>query len=115
MGDSLTSAEIGNRIRELRQQAGLSQEKLAEMVGVSFQQIQKYERGHTTLNILKLQSIAKALKVTISDIFESLPSGQVSLTPQEEELLKSFRRIRNDEMKNCILKLVRNINKKVTY
>ncbi len=59
MGDVVSSVELGMKIKLLRQQAGLSQEKLAEMVGVTFQQIQKYENGHTTLNILKLQQIAQ--------------------------------------------------------
>jgi len=50
MGDVVGSVELGLKIRMLRQQAGLSQEALAVLVGVTFQQIQKYENGHTTLN-----------------------------------------------------------------
>ena len=65
--------EVGRRIRQFRQDAGLSQEALAELVGVSFQQVQKYESGHTTLNILKLQHIAIALKVQVSDFFGTAP------------------------------------------
>lgn len=113
MGDMVSSVELGRMIRIYRQDAGLSQEKLAEMVGVSFQQIQKYENGHTTLNIIKLQQIAKALKVYVSDFFDRKPAGQVVLAAQEEELLKAYRMIKNAEMKNCILKLVKNVNKRV--
>ncbi len=42
MGDVMTSSDLGLKITQIRQQTGLSQERLAEMVGVTFQQIQKY-------------------------------------------------------------------------
>lgn len=105
--------EVGRRIRQFRQDAGLSQEALAELVGVSFQQVQKYESGHTTLNILKLQQIADALKVQVSDFFDSTPAKNVRLTDEEDQLLQAFRSIKNGEMRGCILKLVGNINKRV--
>ena len=113
MGDVVSSAELGMKIRLLRQQAGLSQEKLAEMVGVTFQQIQKYENGNTTLNVLKLQHIAKALKVSATEFFGSIPSQHVRLTGEEDLLLQSFRRIKNVELRGSILKLVGNVNKRV--
>ncbi len=105
--------EVGRRIRQFRQDAGLSQEALAELVGVSFQQVQKYESGHTTLNILKLQHIAVALKVQVSDFFSSTPVQSIRLTGEEDQLLQSFRSIKNAEMRGCILKLVGNVNKRV--
>lgn len=108
-----SSADIGRMIRRYRQDAGLSQEKLAEMVGVSSQQQQKYEAGHTTLNILKLQQIAEALKITVADLFEAKATQQARLTGEEEQLLLSFRKIKNAEMRNCILKLVSNVNKRI--
>ena len=112
MGDVVGSVELGMKIRMLRQQAGLSQEALAVLVGVTFQQIQKYENGHTTLNILKLQQIALALKVSVSDFFSSAPSSQIRLTVDEDQLLQSFRRIKNGELRDSILKLVGNVNKR---
>jgi len=113
MGDVVSSVELGMKIKLLRQQAGLSQEKLAEMVGVTFQQVQKYENGQTTLNILKLQHIAKALKVSASEFFSSAPSQHVRLTGEEDQLLQAYRRIKNGELRGCILKLVGNVNKRV--
>lgn len=104
------SKEIGRRIRSFRQDAGLSQEALAELVGVSFQQVQKYESGHTTLNILKLQQIADALKVQVSDFFDTTPSKHIRLTGEEDQLLQAFRSIKNAEMRGCVLKLVENLN-----
>lgn len=112
MGDMVSSAEIGTLIRRYRQDAGLSQEKLAEMVGVSFQQIQKYENGHTTLNVIKLQHIATALKVSVTDFFDVVPVKGVRLTTEEDQLLQAFRKVKNGELKGCILKLIVNINKR---
>jgi transcriptional regulator with XRE-family HTH domain len=112
MGDMVSSVDIGLKIKLLRQQAGLSQEKLAEMISVSYQQQQKYESGQTTLNILKLQHIAKALKVSASEFFSSAPVQSVRLTVEEDQLLHAFRRIKNTELRGCVLKLVGNINKR---
>lgn len=108
------SNQIGERIRKFRQEAGLSQEGLAELVGVSFQQIQKYESGYTTLNITKLQQIADALQMPVTDFFGVEPARTVKLNGEEEQLLQAFRKIKNAEMRACILKLVGNINKRVT-
>jgi len=113
MGDVVGNVELGMKIKLLRQQAGLSQEKLAEMVGVTFQQIQKYENGHTTLNVLKLQQIALALKVQVSEFLSSAPTQHVRLTGEEDQLLQSFRRIKNVELRGCVLKLLGNVNKRV--
>lgn len=112
MGGIVDSIEMGRRIRQFRQDAGLSQETLAELVGVSFQQVQKYESGHTTLNILKLQHIAVALKVSVTEFFGSAPVQHVRLTGEEDQLLQSFRRIKNGELRGCILRLVGNVNKR---
>lgn len=112
MVDVVSSKEIGLKIKLLRQQAGLSQEKLAEMVGVTFQQIQKYENGHTMLNILKLQQIALSLKVPVADFFGAAPVQQIRLTHEEDQLLRSFRKIKNGELRVCILKLLGNVNKR---
>ena len=112
MGDIVSSREIGLKIKQLRQQVGLSQEKLAEMVGVTFQQIQKYENGQTTLNVLKLQQIAQALKVSVNDFYGASPVQQIRLTVEEDQLLQSFRRIKNSELRGCVLKLVGNVNRR---
>ena len=112
MGEMVSSRDIGLKIRMLRQQAGLSQEKLAEMISVSYQQLQKYEAGLTTLNVLKLQQIAESLSVSVTEFFSSEPTEHVRLTGEEEELLQAYRRIKNGELRVCILKLVGNVNKR---
>ena len=112
MGDMITSSELGLNIKQIRQQAGLSQEKLAEMVGVTFQQIQKYENGQTTLNILKLQMIAKALNHPVRDFFQDVPVDRLRLTIQEGELLQAFRKIKNGVLREAVISIVGNINRK---
>jgi hypothetical protein len=67
--------------------------------------MQKYESGFTTLNIIKLQLIAQALSVSVSEFFGSVPVQQVGLTDEENQLLQAFRRIKNGEIRGCILKL----------
>lgn len=57
----ITSTEIGASIRNHRIALGLTQEQLAEKLGVSYQQVQRYENGATTLNVENLQLIAHAL------------------------------------------------------
>lgn len=59
---------IGSRIRQLRTAQRLSQEKLAELIGVTFQQIQKYERGVNRVSASTLYRIAQELRVPISDL-----------------------------------------------
>ncbi|MHB8057409.1 MAG: helix-turn-helix domain-containing protein [Desulfuromonadaceae bacterium] len=114
MGNELSSSEIGRMIRFYRQNAGLSQEALAELVGISFKQIQKYESGHSALNTLRLQQVASALKINVSDFFDTNAAESPGLTNLEAELLMEFRKITNAEMKDCIIKLVRNIKKRVS-
>jgi transcriptional regulator with XRE-family HTH domain len=58
--------EIGQKIRALRLERGLSQEELGREVGVTFQQIQKYERGANRVSAGRLQRIADALQVAVT-------------------------------------------------
>lgn len=113
MGGMLNSVDIGRVIRNFRQSAGLSQEGLAAKVGATFQQIQKYENGYTTFNIIRLQQIALALNVSVSDFFDTTTPQQLSLTDQEESLLLAFRKVRSAELRQSLLKLLNNINKRV--
>lgn len=112
MSEMLTSSELGQKIKLLRQAAGLSQERLAELVGVTFQQIQKYENGQTTLNILKLQQIAKALNHSTKDFFQDVADDRFRLTVQEGKLLQAFRKIKNTELRESVLSVVSNVNRK---
>jgi len=65
---------VGARIRMRRAMLGVSQEKLGEKLGITFQQVQKYEKGTNRVGASRLQAIADALKVPPAFFFEELPS-----------------------------------------
>ncbi len=69
---SKVDGHVGRRIRERRNALGMSQEKLAAALGISFQQIQKYEVGANRVAASRLWNIAKALEVDISYFFEGI-------------------------------------------
>lgn len=76
---------VGGRIQRLRTAGGMTQTKLAEALGISFQQIQKYENGRNRVSGSRLQQIASALNVSVSDLFSDPPqSGDAQV---EEELM----------------------------
>lgn len=63
---------VGKRIRHRRWMVGMTQQQLAEMVGIKFQQIQKYETGTNRVSASRLWNIAEALNVEVSFFFEGL-------------------------------------------
>ena len=107
MGSILSSREIGGRLRQLRQQAGWTQERLAEQIGVSTQQIQKYECGSNKMNTDRLQQIAQALNVPVQSFF-TLTDEFLPLAIAEKLLIDSYRAIPNKEIKESILKITTN-------
>lgn len=66
-------AHVGQRLRLLRKERGLSQTALAARVGVTFQQIQKYETGKNRLSASRLYRLASVLGVDVSAFFDGLP------------------------------------------
>ena len=98
-----SDTQIGSKIREFRLQAGLTQEKLAEELGITFQQVQKYERGVTKVNLVKLQQLAAALKVPISAFFLEGSYSAFQLSDEEKHLLSSFRKIKSADHRNSVL------------
>ncbi len=100
---NIASREIGERLREFRKRRGLTQEQLAELVDVTFQQIQKYENGSTRLNSDKIQIIAHALDIPISAIFDVESCNERLLSPQELELIKGFRALPSQEVREFVV------------
>ena len=64
---------VGTRVKERRTQLGLSQEKLGEALGVTFQQVQKYEKGTNRISASRMQTMAETLHVPIGHFFEGAP------------------------------------------
>lgn len=65
-----TDQHVGQRLRQRRQALGMSQDKLAQAVGVSFQQVQKYENGTNRMGAGRLKQVATALEVPLTYFFD---------------------------------------------
>ncbi len=106
--------KIAQLIKELRKARGISQMKLAEIVGVSYQQIQKYEKGVNKITIGRLKQISKALDTPINLFFQSekevvseTPAIYGKMTDDEQLLLQLFRKIKNKKPKKAILEFLK--------
>jgi transcriptional regulator with XRE-family HTH domain len=67
---------VGSRVRMRRVMLGMSQEKLGRALGITFQQVQKYEKGTNRIGASRLQHIARVLQVPVAFFFEDVPSAQ---------------------------------------
>ncbi|OGW36927.1 MAG: hypothetical protein A2010_10295 [Nitrospirae bacterium GWD2_57_9] len=109
----ITSKEIGGRIKKRRSQLGISQEELAVALGVTYQQVQRYESGLNKLNVEKMQQVAEALSVPVSNFFENDSSFVVAEAPEpylsreESRLLKHFNKIKDEKSKKIVIQLVK--------
>jgi transcriptional regulator with XRE-family HTH domain len=99
-----------NLIKEFRKSKGMSQMNLADKIGISYQQIQKYEKGINNINVERLKQIAKALEIPINEFFPA-EKGIVSESPavygkmsdDEQTLLYIYRSIKDKKLKKAFL------------
>jgi transcriptional regulator with XRE-family HTH domain len=114
---------VGGRVRMRRRTLGFSQEKLAEDLGLTFQQVQKYERGANRVSASKLYEIARSLSAPISFFFEGLSDPQAGpaatdvpvdnfvhdflMTNEGVELASLFPKIKRARVRRRLLELVR--------
>lgn len=103
-----TSKEIGFRLKQLREQTGVSQEKMAELVGVSRGQLQKYESGKNMMNTEKLQLAANVLSVPVQEFFVGEGDEVLPLAVSEKLLVDCYRAIPSKEIQASILKITAN-------
>jgi transcriptional regulator with XRE-family HTH domain len=109
---------VGTRMRMRREMLGMSQGKLGKMLGLSFQQIQKYENGTNRIGAGRLQKIAQIFDVPVSFFFEGAPSDNILVSEDALEvlsavqglsLLKAFMRVKDEETRRHIVGLVNRI------
>jgi transcriptional regulator with XRE-family HTH domain len=116
---------VGDRIRRRRRALGISQDKLAESLGLTFQQVQKYERGANRVSASKLYQIARALQASIPYFFDGLPdparvggvgedapaafAHELPLTPEEREFATWLSRIESRRVRKRLLELARSL------
>ncbi len=112
--------EIGSRVRTRRMLIGMSQEKLGEMLGLTFQQVQKYEKGTNRISVSRMIEIAKILGVDISFFFDGVAAGKATgfaepsqpefltdfMTMQDgHQLMRAFTRIKSPKLRRAVVQL----------
>lgn len=108
----VSSREIGATIKKRRTALRMSQERLAEILEVSYQQIQRYENGQNRLNVENIQCIAAALEVPVTFFFnpQNLKAHDFHpsyLGKEEQDLLSGFQQIDNPLHKSMIREMTR--------
>ncbi|MCC9621277.1 helix-turn-helix domain-containing protein [Thalassospira sp. MA62] len=100
---------VGARIRLRRTLLGMSQEKLGEAIGLTFQQVQKYERGANRVGASRLYDLSRVLEVPVSFFFDDMPEEVSSISVHERrEMSESPDPFDNDPMnRRETLELVR--------
>jgi len=114
---------VGSRVRMRRMMLGMSQEKRGDALDLTFQQVQKYEKGTNRIGASRLQNIAHTLQVPVAFFFEGAPSGTAHSTGMGEApspayisdflasseglaLTKAFMRIKDPKVRRRVVDLV---------
>jgi transcriptional regulator with XRE-family HTH domain len=123
-------AQVGNRLRLRRMMIGMSQERLGELLGLTFQQVQKYEKGVNRIGAGRLFEIARILGVPIFYFYESVseqlanaPGFAETESPPVLEFVSSgeglqlslaYMRIKDPKVRKRVLDLVKSLSEDVT-
>jgi transcriptional regulator with XRE-family HTH domain len=112
---------VGQKVRSRRLEIGMSQERLAELLGVTFQQVQKYEKGVNRIAVSRLYDIANALEMPVARFFEGLSAragvaeGRADYadgalaTPEGAQLMALFASINSQRVRKRVLELVKTL------
>src|SRR5581483_6960765 len=118
-----TDKHVGSRVRMRRLMLGLSQTKLADALGIAFQQVQKYEKGKNRVSASRLQQMSNILEVPVPFFFEGLPTAsdaakgkatasspayvnEFLATSDGLSLVKAFTQIKRRKLRSAIVQLV---------
>ena len=114
-------ALVGQRLQTLRIERGLSQTSLASCVGLTFQQVQKYEKGANRISASKLFQFATALGVEVAVFFKDLNSSDADLDPGrtepsiakgfDQKVAKDFAQIPEGEAKRKLRSLISTLSR----
>ena len=117
---------VGSRVRMRRRMLAISQEKLGHALGLTFQQVQKYEKGTNRIGASRLEQIARILQVPVGFFFEVVSDASVTGEPDERtrlldeinqfisspeglRLVQAFLRIENPDVRRRVVALVQEI------
>jgi transcriptional regulator with XRE-family HTH domain len=112
---------VGSRVRMLRNLLGMSQTELGDAAGVSFQQLQKYEKGANRISASKLFEISKALEAPVSFFFDDMPDDvagrrnvgaslseiDVFNTQDAGDVLRAYYAIEDREVRSALSQMVK--------
>jgi transcriptional regulator with XRE-family HTH domain len=102
---------VGARIRERRIMLGLTQQQLADLIGVTYQQAHKYERGINRVSAGRLFEVSQVLSVPVSYFFDGLEQeNERTISPRERmclELARNFAQIPNERHQEALSQLAR--------
>ena len=109
---------VGLRVRLFRTAQGLSQSRLAEDLGITFQQVQKYEKGTNRISASRLFEIARLLGVSITELYGDAggailepADGAVDALPSmlDHKIIRALSRIHDDRIKRKVLALIKTL------
>jgi transcriptional regulator with XRE-family HTH domain len=114
---------VGERVRMYRIKVGMSQEILGKQLGLTFQQIQKYEKGTNRIGASRLQQISEALNIPVGSLFQGLPGPKRSEvsdgllnefvefmgTTLGQNLIQAFIKIRNKNVRTHLVRFIESI------
>lgn len=124
-GPNPIDVHVGSRVRLRRTLLGMSQEKLGQALGLTFQQIQKYERGVNRIGSSRLYQLSQILDVPVSFFFDDMPAANASPAPglaesaqaplerdpmvkrETLELVRAYYRIRDPNARKRIFELTK--------
>ncbi|HSM95892.1 MAG TPA: helix-turn-helix transcriptional regulator [Rhizomicrobium sp.] len=111
---SLVDDHVGERIRVRRTELGLTQEDLARQLGISYQQVQKYETGANRISAGRLYEIAGELGVAVAYFFEDFDSGKRDAEMPHGghnraaiDLVRNFQGIRDEALRSAVTSLLK--------
>jgi transcriptional regulator with XRE-family HTH domain len=106
---------IGGLVKIARKTQGISQMKLAAKLGVSYQQVQKYENGKTRITVTRLAQISNTLGISAHILLNAEPaisdSASMNLSGKELRLVMLFRKLKTDKQQNTFINILKDITR----
>ncbi len=113
-GPDPIDVHVGTRVRVRRTLLGMNQTQLGEALGLTFQQVQKYENGKNRISASRLFQISRILEVPVAYFFEGLDEGTPAWSPDDMvakretlELVRAYYRITDSDLRDHLRKLVK--------
>lgn len=112
---------VGNKLKYKRKELGLTQKKLGDQVGVTFQQIQKYEKGSNRIPSEKLYKFSNILEVPIKYFFEGFENNILIQTEKNDnnisnkeiiKLVETYKSIKDKNIRESIINLLKDLGNK---